>query len=273
MIDIPVPPSPQMPEALAAYPLYVAGAVVLVGIVMLLWGRRVGRFFIMFVGAGVGYLAGEPLATMIGASPALGQVVLAISLAIVFFIAARLIWALVIGSLFEAIALGLLLWHFVPLLPAQQAPKFAAAGDFVAWATALAKFSWDSVEAVRQANFGTLMLVIVPAGLLPMMIALLKGRGSVIFMSGLLGGMIATAALWLAAVGIRSSIWPADWIRFLIPLGVALVLTIIGWVYQAHGELADIRARQKAAKPEEEPKKDEDKVYLPKASEKSRKGK
>jgi hypothetical protein len=49
----------------------------------------------------------------------------------------------------------------------------------------------------------------------------------------------------------RNSLWPVDAVRFLIPAGVAIVLAIIGWVYQGNSEAAAIKA---AAKAEEETK-------------------
>lgn len=262
MLDIPIPPIPQLPDSLTPYFWYVAGGAIALGVAMLLWGRHIGRFVLMLAGAGVGYLYGGALAEMLKAPAIVGQIALAVTGGVVCLIAARLVWALLAGALLETVATILLIAHFLPQLAVRPAIALAENAAFGEWAAATGTYLWTCIDEIRKANFGTVMLIIVPAGLLPMMVALIKARAAVVFMTGLIGGLLATWALWLGAVHYRPEIWPTDWMRFLIPAGVALVLTIIGWVYQAHGEAT--KQEEKKESEESEEKKDEDKVYLPK---------
>lgn len=269
-MTIPIPPLPQWPEALAGNALYfAAGGATLLGLVLLLWGRTLGRTFLVLVGAGIGYLAGEPLANLLNAPPLLGQIAAGLTLAVIFLLAARLIWALSISSLFEAIATIALVLHFLPVLGDIKGIRFAAAASFVEWAASLYQFCFQGFVAVMQGRIGTVMLIVVPAGLLPLILALAKPRLGVIVLTGLLGGTLTTAALWALAVRIRPMLWPDTWLYFLIPAGVAMVMTLIGWIYQGSGELAKAKAKAEEKKKADEsakpPKKDEDKVYLPKA--------
>lgn len=259
MLDVPVPPMPQLPQALAAYFWYFAGAGVGLGVAMLLWGRHIGRFVLALAGAGVGYLFGASLAGLVQATPEVGQAALAITAAILCLIGARVVWAILTGALLEAIAVVLLIAHFLSQIQVRPSMEIPQTATLLEWASATGTYLWTCFDEIRKANFGTVMIVIVPAGLLPMMVALIKARPAVIFMTSLLGGVVATAALWMAAVMYRPTIWPTDWVRFLIPLGVTIALAVIGWVYQAHGELA---GKQDKEEPEDK-EKDEDKVYLP----------
>ncbi|MFB3892469.1 MAG: hypothetical protein ACE15C_10660 [Phycisphaerae bacterium] len=268
MTAIPTPPMPQMPQEVSGFILYgaCAGAAV-VALVLLLWGRTLGRVVLALAAAGAGVMLGGPLAVLLKAPPMVGQVALGITACALGLVLARPIWALFAAGLFESLALALIVSHYLGVYEAKNVPEFKLPEDvntFVAWLAAFGTFSLEAFDKVREANLGTLMIITVPAGLLPLLIALMRPKTAAIFSSSILGGVLMTAALWLAAINVRPSLWPEDWWRFLIPTGVAVVLAIIGWVYQGHGELA---AQREAAKKREEAtppkKKDEDRAYIP----------
>jgi hypothetical protein len=269
MTAIPTPPMPQFPPDVA--PLIIYGscaAAAVVALVLLLWGRTLGRVVLALAAAGVGVLMGAPVAGLLDAPKMVMpcQVALGLTSCALALVLARVVWALVAAGIFEALATALIIWHYLGTME-KGAPDFKlpAGADAVAWLAALGKFSLDGFEAVREANFGTLMIITVPAGLLPLLISLIRPKGAAIFSSALLGGVLMTAALWLAAIQIRPSLWPEDWWRFLIPAGVAAVLAVIGWVYQTHGHLAALREAAKKREEASPPKKkDEDRAYIPK---------
>lgn len=247
MLSIPVPPPPQLSDQLSQtvqYACFGGGAVV--GIVLLLWGRNVGRIMLTLVGMGVGYLTGATIAGALGADPVLGQVMAAVTFGVICLLTARLIWALLTTMLFETLAIFLLMRHFMNDVAAKAAPTFGDAGSFPTWLAALGNYLWASFQILRETNMGTVLLVAVPVGLLPLMVTLLRPRLSVIFATALLGGAMLTTSLWLLAVRLRPGLWPEDWWRFLIPAGVVVVMAIIGWVYQGHGEVEAMRRRQQA---------------------------
>jgi len=269
-MTIPFPSSvPQWPPSLEGIAIYViTGGGVALGLLLLLWGRSLHRIFLGLVGAGVGYLVGGMLAGMMNLNPLIGQAAIGLTLAVVFFIAARLIWALSIVALLETVASLVLVLLFISQVADAKNIQFGTPANFNEWVIALGQFTYNGALAVLHDKLTTAALIVVPVGLLPLVLALAKPRAAVIFATALLGGLLTVASIWTLAIHARENLWPQSWMYFLIPAGIAAVMTIIGWIYQGSSEIAAAKAKAEAEKKEEESadgkKKDEDKVYLPK---------
>jgi len=227
-MTIPFPSSvPQWPPSLEGIAIYViTGGGVALGLLLLLWGRSLHRIFLGLVGAGVGYLVGGMLAGMMNLNPLIGQAAIGLTLAVVFFIAARLIWALSIVALLETVASLVLVLLFISQVADAKNIQFGTPANFNEWVIALGQFTYNGALAVLHDKLTTAALIVVPVGLLPLVLALAKPRAAVIFATALLGGLLTVASIWTLAIHARENLWPQSWMYFLIPAGIAAVMTI-----------------------------------------------
>lgn len=246
MLGIPFPPMPHLGGNVNIALSVCAGVAAIFG-ATLLWGRVLGRFVLAIGMGGLAFLLADPLAARLNVEPEVAKVCVGAAVAILCFLLDRLMWAVAMAALLEIIVLATVVGQFLPHLSAESAPVFDAeqAATFAGWWTALCAYSANCFNAVRASNFSTLVLITIPVALLPAFIAFVRPRVITLIMTGLVGAAGLTGTLWVAAVQVRPRLWPTDWTRLLIPLGVMLVLAIIGWVYQGHSLALAIQAAEK----------------------------
>jgi hypothetical protein len=260
-----IPPMPVAPGGVEATTLYVGIAVAAVlCVALLLWGRCIfGRIALALFAAGAGYLLANSYMEYIPLPQLAVQIASAVLLGIIAVVGARIVWALLGAAVFEVAAVAVIITHFMNTNPTLAWPAFVQQADFLAYLGELTRYALACLDVARQSNQTAILMVTIPACLLPLMICLIQPKVAAIFVTSLVGGVGLTSSFWFAAVLFRNSLWPVEAVRFLIPAGVAMVLTIIGWVYQGNGEAAAIRAAAKAeeeAKDKETQKKKEDRV-------------
>jgi hypothetical protein len=265
IMQITIPPLPVVPAGIDLTSVYIGSAVAAVlCLALLLWGRTIlGRIVLAISTAGAGYLLAGYYSTFIPLPSLATQISSAVILGIFAVVAARIVWALVVSAFFEAAAVAFIINHFMNADPTLAWPAFVQQTDFQAWAGELGRYCLVCLDVARQSNQTAILMITLPACLLPLMVGLIQPRIAAIFVTGLAGGIGLTGSLWFVAVLFRSTLWPADAMRFLIPAGVAIVLAIIGWVYQGNSEAAAIRAAAKAqeeARAKEDQKAKEDRV-------------
>ncbi len=264
-MQIPLPPIPVMPEGVEPGLIYGGiAATAILSIALLLWGRTIlGRIVLTLAAMGGGYLLAGYFTEYIPVSPLTVQITTAVILGLIAVIGARILWALLGAAVFEAIAVALMVGYFIQNNPSLPWPAFTPAPDFAAYLAELGRYALGCLEVARGHNQTTLLMVTIPACLLPLMVGLVQPRIASIFVTSLAGAVGLTGSLWYAAVLWRSTLWPEEPMRLLIPAGVALVLAIIGWVFQGAAEAAAMAAARKAdeeAKAKEAQKKKEDRV-------------
>ncbi len=251
MLAIINPPPPNAVEAANQTLVYgVGGTVVVLSVILLLWGRTmVGRAVLALAAAALAYLYGGLLTASLNVPPTLAKISCAFTAALLCVVAARIIWPLVLTGMIEALAVVLVICSYMSQMPDKKWPVFPAADevpDTLAWLAAMWDYIYAGFSLARELNVNTMILVMAPAALLPLIVGLIYPRVAAIIASGIAGGLALTGAFWFLAVQVRPNLWPSDWYRLLIPGGVAAVLTIIGWIYQGHAEaLAYQKKKQK----------------------------
>ncbi|MCK4602094.1 MAG: hypothetical protein KAU28_06490 [Phycisphaerae bacterium] len=235
MLDIPVPPLPQLT---AAHSWLLAGACVVVGVVLLLSGRKFGCALLVLAGAGIGLSVAPILAERFGINPLAVRVVAAIVLAIIGLTMARLIWA-IIASVFFAEAAGAILFaRFVPQLSEKVRPAFGASEPFGAWCLAAHEYYLAGMGALWNEHSLGLLLVLAAAFVLPLAVFLVRPRLSAIFATSLLGGVSIMTGVTVAAANIRQPLWPGNWATWAVLGAVAAAMLVTGLVAQYRVVLA-----------------------------------
>lgn len=241
---IPLPPRPEFGEAAMMYAA--AGGAILVGSVVLLWGRHLHRALLMAIGAGAGFLLAEPLALQLGTGLHLTAAAAMLTSAIVALVLARLIWPLLAVAIYVGIATLMLKGHYGPI-PWPDTPTLPD------WLLALQAVAIPDAS-VWQEHLRQTLLVLAPAAIFILVLGLLLGRIMVILMTSLVGALTVTGGIALAVLQRKPELWPADWNALLIPAAIAGGLAALGLIGQVRGLLGDIARQKKAA---EEEQKDE----------------
>lgn len=243
MPRIPLPPDPGL-----SWPVLpaIAAASIVVGAVLLLWGRRVDRCLLAVVGAGAAVALAGPLARWAGIPLPAVRISSAVTLAILCFILTRLAWALLAAGTSALVAVWLICGH-VLAGSTEGGPTFAAdvadgQGYYLAlghFTLACIEFAWDRAPVLLAIAGGL-------AAAAPLLICLVRPRLGRIFMTSLIGacGVVAGTA---AVVALSDPTWaPAVRRSWLAMSVVAGALTVLGLLYQYRGALAAGRARDTA---------------------------
>jgi hypothetical protein len=240
-MDIPFPNVPEIPGSIA----YISAMVsIVVGLLLVGWGRIWSRLLVGLVGAGAGFLIGDLLVSVANldvdlwvARSAVGSV-----LGVLGFIAAPFFWAMLAGSLCSSIAGGFLAANFV----AEVGLKVnAPAGGYTAelWAQWLGMFAGDVSGEMWQQKTAVMLLVMAPAGLIPMMIGLWKHRFITIVMTSLIGAVSVVVGAIVAMVQADPTRWPKDWPGLFIPLCIIGGMWLCGGAIQYSFVLAANRKK------------------------------
>jgi len=247
MIEIPFPPRPD----LAANVAYIAAAIsIIVGLLLAVWGRFWSRPLAGLVGVGIGFLSGDTLAANMSVEldPGIAKASLASIFGVLGFVAAPFFWAMIAGSLCASVVGGFLAADFIASIQ-DQIPVGGEPADGVTmklWAEGFQSFVGDLNVKLWEKRAAMMVLIMAPAGLIPLMIGLWKQRFITIVMTSLVGAMLLIGGIALAVVQADPSRWPVAWSSTLIPACVVGALAICG-IGMQYGAVA-AAARKKKAK-------------------------
>jgi hypothetical protein len=224
MMSLPIPPlGIGVPEAV--------GGVVL-GAVLLLWGRKVHRAVAGLGAAGGGVVLGAPVAhQMTGLDLLVAQVIAGGTLGLVGAVAARIVWAVLAGAIFATAAGGAVLLAYPACWPAS--PEVPAAGASIyAWAVAASNVVRSALASVWNEHQGMLLLATCPAGLAPLVVALFRPRLAAVFVTTLLGSACMVVGGLIVAGKFSLNLWVSAWANPHVPAIVAAALLVIGLIFQ-----------------------------------------
>ena len=241
-MGIPFPHLPELSDSIA----YISGtASIIIGLMLLGWGRFWSRPLVGLAGVGTGFLCGDLLADAMKVDPGVAKAAVGSVFGVLGFVAASFIWAGLAGSLCASVAGGFLAADFVAEAGLKVNPP---AGGFTPelWAEWLSVFTRDVSAEMWQERAGTMVLIMAPVGLIPTMIGLWKPRFITIVMTSLTGAIVVVSGAIVALVQSDPTYWPKAWSGLLIPLYIAGGLWVAGMAMQYSFAMA--AARKKKAK-------------------------
>jgi len=212
---------------------------VLVGLVMLLWGRLFHRALLVLLAAGVGLALGGRFGPQIAVSAWLAQLASAVTLGVLALVLARLAWSVLAGLHTSVMAVVVVaVWVLGVSLAATQPATGTGPAEYLRTVQQDARALW--ANHALAAN-----LTAILAGLSGAVAAFLLPRATVICMTSVLG-----AALLLTAGGLIVATWFPDLLadplasNRTVLAGLIGGVLLLGLLFQMIGE---IRARRKAA--------------------------
>lgn len=243
MFSIPGPPLPQWSD-LVAYGL--AGACVLVALLLLLWGRNLGRALLVVLAAALGFVLSGPIAERFDLQLALVRPIAILVPALGALLLARLIWASMAGAMAGVVAECIVFAQLFNDIPADKHPNFApAALTLIAWGHELALFFWRVFLLLATERTGLFLAAVTPPIAVIVVILLARDRLARIVMTALLGGAGLVCGPILAVCQFRPSLWDTIWTHWYIPAAIALVFMIASVVRQYQRALRKEKARAK----------------------------
>lgn len=225
-------PLPLLPEIESAYGWLIGAGGLVVGAALLLWGSKLSRLITAIAGAGGGLAVAQQVIDRSDMDPLAVRIGIACGCAIFGFILARLIWAILLATLAAGVAGVIVLWRYLPEVEQKAQPVFKSTINAQQWAAESVQYSQASGEAMLDFNFAALLLVMIPAFMLPLIMFLLLPRLGKILATAIAGGVAIIAGLVLAGSTARESLWPSEWQSWAIVGAIAGGLTLVGIVLQ-----------------------------------------
>lgn len=242
MINLPFPPTAIDP---IVWNSMAAGAIV-IGALLLLWGRTLGRAFLTLAGAGVGAALGQPTAEAIKLDPLITVIVAAIVLAILFLLLARVVWGLLALAVLGGVALAVGLARLPP--DPAQAVAFKGGDSYQAYLLSSFNYVGGMLQYFLKSHPRALVIC-AAAGGVALLIALVRPRLGVVFMSCLVGGGLVTGGLAGALWKLNESILDVLVSRPYVPAAIVGLLMILGIVHQYRSAIAAERQEREAEPP------------------------
>lgn len=234
----PLPPIPPL-EGLPDWQAYAAaGAAVVGGIVLLLWGRQVHRVVLLLALGGVGFALGGPIGASLGAMPVVAGASGAAVLAVVGILGARLIWAALAAAICAGSAVLVLLFNVLPKPQTENFPRFGEAQSLPQWVTESFKYVQGIFQAQWSAQPATLGLAVVVGCSLPFVVLLLRPRLGAILMTSLLGAAAIVGAVILTAGKTSQQLYANAFVKWYVPAGACGCLLVLGLARQYYTALA-----------------------------------
>ncbi len=243
-MDITIAPMPDLSDTVA----YLAGGGgVVIGILLVGWGRFWSRLVVGLSGVGIGLLVGGPLAEMMTVDPWIGRAAAASIFGVLGFVAAPFLWAILSGALCASVAGGFLADRFLSNMSEETSllEPFGG-GGLQQWAEYIATNAGIINSEMWREQVGLTLLVTAPLAIIPLMIGFWRQRFITIVMTSLTGAVAIVAGAMLVIVQNDPTRWFKEWSGLVIPLMVVGVLTLLGITVQYIFALA--KARKKKAK-------------------------
>jgi len=263
---IPIAPAPQWSDAAA----FIAAAVCAVaGLTMLLWGRRFARALPALLAGGAAYFAAGLLADHVSIDPLILSLSAAGVLAVIAFLAARVIWALLGGVIGGAVAAAAMLVCCLDRLPAESVPaSIESAAELGVWGGEVARFTGEALLALGQANLPLVLAVMCPAVVGPVVLLAMRPGLARVVMTSLLGAAALVGGPVITAAQLRQDWWVHIWSYPLIPVAVWALLATFSLVHQGRAAAA---AKGSGNEGEDDDEEDESSEVPPPEKKKSRK--
>ncbi|MGC9453680.1 MAG: hypothetical protein ACP5HU_02340 [Phycisphaerae bacterium] len=239
MVEIPLPPTPQLPMLWA----WIASAASLVvGAAVLLWGRHLHRALLVLVAAGLGVLLAGPIAAHFGWNLVVLRVVLAVALGITALLAARVVWAVLAAGLTVLVIGSIFLWSSVyrsgESFAAAEAPESASK-----WLTETARVCFDALNQTTAMPLAIAVAFTVGGAVLVIMF--IRPVAARILMTSVVAAVVLMGGLLLAALRVRESLWQTAWTHAYVPAAGTAALILVGWVWQFIYERRERRQKKK----------------------------
>jgi hypothetical protein len=220
-------------------PAAAVAAGTLVGLALLLWGRRVHRGFLLMIAIGAGLLVGGLLGERLGVHVLLARLVMAVVLGALAIVLARVIWAVLGGLCLAHVAMVAVVVFYlnVPLAATQPAPE----GDVLAQARAVVV---QTFQVVWEKNAPLLAGAGVAAGLVALIGGFLLPRATVIVMTSMLGACLLAATAALASATWAPSLLERAQASRSLSAAICGGLLLAGVILQSIGEIHARRARE-----------------------------
>lgn len=247
----------------------IVGAVI-VGLLLMLWGRALGRVILGIAAAAAGVLLIAPLLAQVQAIKSLGldfniiRAAAGLLVGAAAMIGARLVWGAVGGAFFGIIVLALLLAFVWPTTQSTTAPAAtrtavhsalehptttAPTGTLAAWSLDLAQSARHAFMTLWNDKAGIIVLaLVIPVGL-PIFVGFIRPRLGVIFMTSLLGVTLLTLGVLALAVKVHPTVWESVTSHLYVPVAVVVLGVAIAMAYQYRSAKAAAAKAKKAAPP------------------------
>ena len=242
-MGIPFPHLPELSDSVA----YISSVTsIIIGLMLLGWGRLWSRTTVGLIGVGAGLLCGDLLSDSLKVDPGVAKAAVGSISGVLGFVAAPFIWAGLAGCLCSLVAGGFMADSFLASLSGKVPPVVEPAGGVTLahWAESLTVYIGDVNAEMWREQAITMMLVLAPVGLIPTMIGLWKPRFITIVMTSLTGAIVVVSGAAIALVQSDPTRWPTAWSGVLIPLYTIGALWVCGIAVQYGFAMAATRKKK-----------------------------
>lgn len=247
---------PPRPELLGWVGVGLGIGGVVVGLALLIWGRRLHRFVAVAVGVGVGLLLAPLLAAELDFGLLTAQISLAVTVGLIFVLIAPVLWPAVLAALAAGAALTVAVERYLPSVPAEQRPTMPSPAEMslAEWAERAGAALSEAANAVWQNHTLVALVAMAGAGAMILVLGLLARRLAKIVAMSLLGAALAVAGGVLIWSSLEGSGWSRTFRWPIWPLAIGGGLCVLGIVWQYWRAMRQERRRQ-------EQKEDQEQLY------------
>lgn len=222
MLEIPLPPQPQLNAATA---ITACGAAIVLGVVLLMWGQRMARPVMMLACAVGGYAVGASFLWQLGIEPVVGGFVLLGVGAIIGFVLSGVLWGGLLAAMLALAGAAVL----IARLPVQSVQGAASYQEYLPQFGQSVAQVWTELWRTQSVP---LIVVLAAALAFPLGLSLAKPRGIRVLATTLTGAIVAVIAMVVAVGASRPAVWSNVWEHWYIPAGLAGLLVVLGGIWQ-----------------------------------------
>lgn len=241
--------------------LAIGACALVVGLCLLLWGRLVGRLFLVLAGAA----AGAALAPMVqqatgwtNVDPWIARGLCAAPLAACGFFLARLVWTLWGVGVFSLAALGGLIFYYQNQHPDVVEGLSKATSSLDAFAAEALHYVQHAVGALWQDAQLETAVAIGAGAAVPLIVGMVSKRTTTVLMTAVTGAIAAVggaAAIFRVAAPEKAAALIQAWY---VPAGLCGFFLLVGLVFQGRGIREAARAAAEEAQDADEEEEEED---------------
>jgi len=185
------------PKASAVLVYGLGASALLLGVLLILWGKPLSRVVLLLAGAGVGIAMGPTVAGWTQLEVLYCRIGCGVLVAALGAGLAPVVWAVLAGGLFAAGAAAGVLLAFYPNVPdsAAKALQNHAYEPILEWLGWLGQFLWQCVQLAATGHEAVFFPAVGLAMVAPIVVFVLRMRLGTIFMTSLLGAAAAVAGV------------------------------------------------------------------------------